>query len=70
MAMLFMPLLTNPDAYAQNPPAGLWFGLLLMVVPFGLWGLTILYALWGAVRCLAGEDFRYVVIGKWLQSGA
>ena len=45
-------------------------GLLLMVVPFGLWGLTILYALWGAVRCLAGDDFRYVVIGKWLDSGA
>ena len=70
MAMLFMPLLTNPDAYGANPPAGMWFGLLLMVVPLGLWGLTILYALWGAVRCMAGDDFRYVVIGKWLESGA
>lgn len=70
MTMLFAPLISRPEAYGASPPAGLWLGLLLMVVPMGLWGLTILYGLWGAVRCLSGDDFRYVLIGKWLGSGA
>jgi hypothetical protein len=26
--------------------------------------LAILYALWGAVRCLDGHDFRYAIVGK------
>ncbi len=68
--MLLAPLMSNPDAYGAAPTAGFWLGLLLMVLPMGLWGFTILYGLWGAVRCLAGDDFRYVVIGKWLGTGA
>ncbi len=68
MLMFVPPLLANPDAYQQVPPAGMWIGLLLMVVPLGFWGLTILYGLWGAVRCLGGHDFRYLVIGRWLAS--
>jgi hypothetical protein len=43
-------------------------GLLLMVVPFGIWGLTILYGLYGAVRCYGGHDFKYAIIGDWLES--
>jgi uncharacterized Tic20 family protein len=66
MLMLLPPLFANPDAYTHAPPAGLWVGMALMVVPFGLWGLTILYGLWGAVRCLGGHDFRYIIIGNWL----
>ena len=68
MLMLLPPLFANPEAYNYAPPPGLWIGLFLMVVPFAIWGLTILYGLWGAVRCLGGHDFRYVIIGNWLDS--
>jgi uncharacterized Tic20 family protein len=67
-ALILIPLLGNPAAYDVNPPAGLWVGLFLMIVPFGIWGLTILYGLYGAVRCLGGHDFKYAVIGNWLDS--
>jgi uncharacterized Tic20 family protein len=66
MAMILIPLSTNPGAYDVTPPAGLWLGLFFMIIPFGIWGLTILYALYGAVRCLGGRDFDYVIIGNWL----
>jgi uncharacterized Tic20 family protein len=68
MALFMPPLLANPDAYSTTPPAGLWIGLFLMVIPMGIWILTDLYALWGAVRCLGGRDFRYAIIGNWLAS--
>jgi uncharacterized Tic20 family protein len=67
-AMIMVPLISNPDAYQSAPPAGLWLGLFLIVFPFGIWGLTILYGLWGAVRCFGGHDFRYAVIGRWVDS--
>jgi len=66
--MIVVPLVSNPGAYEVAPPAGLWVGLLLMVVPFGIWGLTILYGLYGAVRCYGGHDFKYAIIGDWLES--
>jgi uncharacterized Tic20 family protein len=66
--LIVVPLIGNPGAYDVAPPAGLWVGLLLMVVPFGIWGLTILYGLYGAVRCFGGHDFKYAIIGNWLES--
>jgi uncharacterized Tic20 family protein len=68
MAMLLPPLLSNPSAYEYAPPSGLWIGLLLMIVPAGVGVLTVLYGLWGAVRCWGGHDFRYAIIGRWLES--
>jgi len=67
MAMTLTPLLANSQAYEAAPPAGMWLGLALVVVPLGIWCLTILYGLWAAVRCLGGHDFRYAIIGKWLE---
>ena len=67
-ALIVVPLIGNPGAYDAAPPTGLWVGLALMVVPFGIWGLTILYGLYGAARCLSGHDFKYAVIGNWLNS--
>jgi uncharacterized Tic20 family protein len=67
MVLIFVPLLTNPGAYDAAPPAGMWVGLLLMVIPLGLWGLAILYGLWGAARSLNGHDFQYALIGRWLK---
>jgi len=68
MLMLLPPLFANPDAYQATPPPGLWFGLFLMVLPLGIWAVTILYGLWGGVRCLGGHDFKYAIIAKWLES--
>jgi uncharacterized Tic20 family protein len=68
MVVLFVPLFSNPTAWETAPPAGLWVGLILMLVPLGIWGLTILYGLWGAVRCFGGHDFKYAIIGNWLDS--
>jgi uncharacterized Tic20 family protein len=68
MLMLLPPLFANPEAYEYAPPPGLWVGMFLMVVPFAIWGLTILYGLWGAIRCLGGHDFKYLIIGNWLEN--
>jgi hypothetical protein len=67
MLLILVPLTSNPQAYDAAPPAGLWVGLVLMIIPLGLWGLAILYGLWGAVRCLNGADFRYAIVGRWLK---
>ena len=68
MIMIMVPLMSNPGAYEVTPPAGIWVGLILMVVPLAIWGLTILYGLWAAVRCLKGDDFKYAIVGRWLQA--
>jgi uncharacterized Tic20 family protein len=68
MAMTFVPLIADPAAFEAAPPAGLWAGLLLMVVPFSIWGVSILYGLWAAVRCFGGHDFKYPIIGNWAES--
>ena len=67
MALIFVPLISDPVAFEAAPPAGLWWGLALMIVPLGIWGLIILYGLFGAVRCFLGHEFRYVIIGRWLE---
>jgi len=68
MLMVLPPLFANPGAYDYAPPAGMWVGLALMVVPFAIWGLTLLYGLLGAARCLGGHDFKYIIIGNWIKS--
>ena len=67
MALLLPPLIANPEAYETNPPPGLWIGLILMIVPFGVMGLVTLYGLWSALRSFNGHDFKYIVIGNWLK---
>ena len=51
-----------------SPPR--WVGIPLFWIPIGFQWLAILYALWGAMRCLGGHDFRYVIVsklvGRWL----
>ncbi|RPI49579.1 MAG: DUF4870 domain-containing protein [Chloroflexi bacterium] len=66
--MILGPMVGNPGAYDTTPPAGLWVGMAFMVVPLGIWALTILYALWGAVRCLGGHEFKVAVIGDWVEA--
>ncbi len=66
--LILVPLISNPRAYDVAPPAGLWVGLFLMIVPFGIWGLTILYGLYGAARCFGGHDFKYAIVGNWIKN--
>jgi uncharacterized Tic20 family protein len=68
MALTLPPVIANPDAYEKAPPDGLWVGLALIVVPLAIWGLTVLYGLYGALRSLRGDDFKYAIIGDWLES--
>jgi uncharacterized Tic20 family protein len=64
--LILPPVIANPQAYNTAPPAGLWVGLFLMVIPLGVSAITTLYGLWGGIRCLRGEDFRYVLLGDWV----
>jgi uncharacterized Tic20 family protein len=66
LILILAPITANPAAYQAAPPAGLWVGLALLVIPLGIWGIVILYGLWGAARCFGGHDFKYVIIGNWL----
>jgi hypothetical protein len=66
MVMIFAPLLAQPVS-EEAMLAGMWGGMLSMVVPLSLWAVTTLYGLWGAARCLGGHDFKYAVIGSWLE---
>ena len=55
---------TNPDA---APPAIFWISLVSMVIPLFYMVLVGLYGLWGALRTWQGKDFRYLLIGGWLE---
>lgn len=67
MTMIFVPLFADPPS-EEAMLAGMWGGMLLMVVPLGIWAVTILYGLWGTARCLSGHQFKYVLIGNWLEN--
>jgi uncharacterized Tic20 family protein len=68
MAMILAPIISNPDRYEDTPPATVWLGLVLMIIPLAVWGLTVLYGLYASARCFGGHDFKYAVIGNWLES--
>jgi uncharacterized Tic20 family protein len=65
-ALSMIPLLRNPDQYEAAPPTIFWVGFGSMVVPLIFMFLLVLYGLWGAIKCWQGQDFRYVIIGKYL----
>lgn len=65
---LLMLITSIVSGSTADPPAAVWAGLALMIVPAGIMGLTVLYGLWGAVRSLKGHDFRYAIIGNWLET--
>lgn len=66
MIPLMMQIETNPDA---APPVIFWISMMLMVIPFIYMVLVGLYGLWGAVRTWQGKDFKYLLIGNWLEKG-
>ncbi len=54
----------NPDA---APPAIFWISLVSMVIPLIYMLLIALYGLWAGLRTWQGHDFRYLLIGPWLE---
>jgi uncharacterized Tic20 family protein len=68
LATLLMPLSIAVTANSSN--AGMTpfiFQLVLFIAIFGLMGLFFLTGIVGAIFCLTGRDFRYPVMGKWLE---
>jgi uncharacterized Tic20 family protein len=64
MIPLMMQVEANSDA---APPAIFWISMMLMVIPFAYMVLVGLYGLWGAVRTWLGKDFKYLLLGNWLE---
>ena len=55
---------SNPDA---APPAIFWISMISMVIPLIYMVIIGVYGLWGALRTWQGKDFRYLLIGDWLE---
>ena len=64
MILLIVQADANPDA---APPAIFWIAMISMVIPLIYMVLVGLYGLWGAVRTWQGRDFKYPLIGGWLE---
>lgn len=67
-ALTWIPLLQNPQQFEDAPPPIFWIGLASMVIPFIVMLAWALYGLWGALKSLRGQNFRYFLIGKLLIS--
>lgn len=66
LGLTLPPLLVNGQAYQNAPPPGMFAGLGLLFCPLALGLITILYSLFGALRCLSGHEFEYIIVGSWL----
>ena len=64
MIPLILQADVNPDA---APPAIFWISMISMVIPLIYMIISGLYGLWGGVRVWQGKDFRYLLIGGWLE---
>lgn len=68
MCWLFFYLLTLIPATRQPKPGALfWIGMFSMFLPFIFMGLLWVYGIVGGVIAFMGKDFRYVLIGRWLE---
>jgi uncharacterized Tic20 family protein len=67
-AISFIPLIqqaeTTPDA---APPLLFWIGMGSMIIPLIGSLLVMLYGLIGAWAVWRGREFRYPIIGRWLE---
>ena len=66
MIPLIIQAEANPNA---APPAIFWLSLASMIFPLLFMVAVALYGLWGALRSWQGADFRYPLIGAWLEKG-
>jgi uncharacterized Tic20 family protein len=78
----FIPLAATGAAATEGGEAaqgiaaliGFLISVVTMIVPFAIFGLMflailafLLYGLWAAISVFQGKDFRYIVIGRWLE---
>ena len=63
------PMVANPELYQYAPPVSMWYGMVMLLCPFGMWLATVLYGVWAAIRCWNGADFEYLIIGNLISSG-
>ena len=62
-----IPMISMAESSASGPPPLFYIGLGSMIIPFIVMLILWLYGLWGAVRVWGGHDFRYALIGGWLE---
>lgn len=60
-----IPLISLAEDAA--PPPIFWIGMGTMVIPFIIMAIIGLYGLLAALRTWQGHDFRYALIGGWLE---
>ncbi len=48
-------------------PPIFWISMVSMVIPFLAMIIVAAYGLWGAIRTWQGHDFRYLILGSWLE---
>lgn len=63
----FIPMIQNPEQFSDAPPPIFWIGMGSMVIPFAIMAVVGVYGLWGAIRVFQGKDFRYLLLGRWLE---
>ncbi len=68
-ALTWIPLIQAPAQLESAPPPIFWIGLGSMGIPLLFMLAWIAYGLWGAVQCLRGRDFEYILIGRFLPEG-
>jgi uncharacterized Tic20 family protein len=65
--VMIIPSAAMGSPAGVGPPATFWAGLILLACPLIVLVVLVLYGLWGAIRSLAGYEFRYLIIGDWLE---
>ena len=67
--ILVVLVIITGDPASGTPPDFIFFiQPLFMLFIFGMWGLLFLFGFIGAVLCMMGKEFRYPLIGSWLQN--
>lgn len=67
IGLSFILAFATSDTASTPPEAIFILQPLFVLFIFGAWGLMFLLGFVGAVFCMLGKDFRYPIIGAWLQ---
>lgn len=63
-----IPIIRLAEAAPDAPPPPIfWIGLASIVVPIAAMLAFGLYGLWGGLCAWRGRDFRYKLVGRWLE---
>ncbi|MBN2501065.1 MAG: DUF4870 domain-containing protein [Anaerolineales bacterium] len=58
----------NPVSRTATPDLYIFTQVLGLIILFSTMALVILLGLIGSIACLAGKDFHYPLLGKWIQT--